>query len=113
MFLLSLFCVLTLACNSPSPLDDMMHPLAALLVTSLVGLSQAIAPPPFDPCKPYCADVFMVACRATLEVAGEGQIGAVAQYVQDNTQQTVERLALGILSRGPMKQCNRILTVSW
>ncbi|KAF3937656.1 hypothetical protein ABW19_dt0200352 [Dactylella cylindrospora] len=64
------------------------------LFSSLLAVSQAIPPPPIDPCKPHCADVYMISCRATLEMAGEGQIGQVAEWVQDNTLQTVERVAL-------------------
>ncbi|KAF3912759.1 Cutinase [Dactylellina cionopaga] len=63
-------------------------------LSSLLAVSQAIPPPPIDPCKPYCADVYIISCRATLEVVGEGQIGKVAEYVQDASMQTVERVAL-------------------
>ncbi|EPS38097.1 hypothetical protein H072_8161 [Dactylellina haptotyla CBS 200.50] len=63
-------------------------------LSSLLVVSQAIPPPPIDPCKPYCADVYIISCRATLEVVGEGQIGKVAEYVQDASMQTVERVAL-------------------
>ncbi|KAK6501400.1 hypothetical protein TWF481_009240 [Arthrobotrys musiformis] len=65
-----------------------------LLFSSLLAISQAIPPPPIDPCAPYCADVYIISCRATLEVQGEGQIGQVAEYVQSATMQTVERVAL-------------------
>ncbi|KAK6532534.1 hypothetical protein TWF281_006722 [Arthrobotrys megalospora] len=65
-----------------------------LLLSSLFAISQAIPPPPIDPCAPYCADVYMISCRATLEVQGEGQIGQVAEYVQAASSQTVERVAL-------------------
>ncbi|KAF3227121.1 hypothetical protein TWF106_010609 [Orbilia oligospora] len=65
-----------------------------LLFSSLLAISQAIPPPPIDPCAPYCADVYMISCRATLEVQGEGQIGQIAEYVQLATSQTVERVAL-------------------
>ncbi|KAK6348060.1 hypothetical protein TWF718_005879 [Orbilia javanica] len=65
-----------------------------LLLSSLLAISQAIPPPPIDPCAPYCADVYIISCRATLEVQGEGQIGQIAEYVQSASMQTVERVAL-------------------
>ncbi|KAF3916334.1 Cutinase [Orbilia brochopaga] len=68
--------------------------LSVFFLSSLLAISQAIPPPPIDPCKPYCADVYVVSCRATLEVVGEGQIGKVAEYVQHASSQTVERVAL-------------------
>ncbi|KAK6341454.1 hypothetical protein TWF696_008528 [Orbilia brochopaga] len=68
--------------------------LTVFFVSSLLAISQAIPPPPIDPCKPFCADVYIVSCRATLEVVGEGQIGKVAEYVQQASSQTVERVAL-------------------
>ncbi|KAF3929990.1 Cutinase [Arthrobotrys entomopaga] len=67
---------------------------SVFFLSSLLALSQAIPPPPIDPCKPYCADVYVISCRATLEVTGEGQIGNVAEYVQHASMQTVERVAL-------------------
>ncbi|KAJ6263074.1 Cutinase [Drechslerella dactyloides] len=63
-------------------------------LSSLLAISQAIPPPPIDPCHAYCADVYLVSCRATLEVVGEGQIGKVAEYVQHASSMTVERVAL-------------------